>query len=105
MGFKQGDAVKIVQTLKPFVFCRGGGGRIEKIMKDGHVHFCVALDSPELQERVRLRNKNRVYEWHTELAWLRCRVSHIETVTVPSSIPGALASSARPSSLGKRKSP
>ena len=89
MGLKQGDAVKVVHTLKRFVFCQGAGGRIAKIMKDGHVHFCVALDSPELRERVALGNQRRAYEWHAEPAWLRCSVSHIETVTCAA--PAALA--------------
>ena len=95
MGLKQGDAVRVVRTLKRFVFCQGAGGRIAKIMKDGHVHFCVALDSPELRERVALGNQRRAYEWHAEPAWLRCSVSHIETVTAgPSGAPGAPAAPA-----------
>ena len=92
MGLKQGDAVRVVRTLKRFVFCQGAGGRIAKIMKDGHVHFCVALDSPELRERVALGNQRRAYEWHAEPAWLRCSVSHIETVTAgPVGAPAAPA--------------
>ena len=81
LGFKQGDAVKVVHTLKRYVFCRGAGGRIAKIIKDGHVHFCVALDSPELRERVALENPRPAYAWHAEPAWLRCSVSQIERVT------------------------
>ena len=64
-------------------------------MKDCHVHFCVALDSPELRERVALENPRPAYAWHAEPAWLRCSVSHIETVTAgPSGAPGAPAAPA-----------
>ena len=100
MGLKQGDVVKVVHTLKRFVFCRGAGGRIAKIMKDCHVHFCVALDSPELRERVALGNQRRAYEWHAEPAWLRCSVSHIETVTAgPSGAPAGPGAPAAPAAL------
>lgn len=86
-SFKTGDTVKVVRTLKPFSFCHGAVGRIAKIVKDGHVHFCVEFDSPDLQDRTKLANKKQIYKWHTDLAWLCCRDSHIETVTAPA--PGA----------------
>jgi hypothetical protein len=79
MGFRQGDTVKVVQTLKPFPFCLGATGRIDKIIKDGHVHFCVELDDPALRERLKLRNST-AYQWHTDLAMMRCRISHIQRV-------------------------
>jgi hypothetical protein len=82
MGFRQGDTVKVVQTLKPFPFCLGAIGRIDKIIKDGHVHFCVEFNDPALQELLKLINRP-VYQWHTDLAMMRCRISHIEHVTVP----------------------
>jgi hypothetical protein len=87
MSFKTGDTVKVVRTLKPFSFCHGAVGRIAKMVKDGHVHFCVEFDSPDLQDRTKLANKKQIYKWHTDLAWLCCRDSHIETVTAPG--PGA----------------
>jgi hypothetical protein len=57
MGLKQGDSLKVVNTLNRFVLCRCAGGRIAKIMKDCHVHFCVALDSPDLMEHVVFGNE------------------------------------------------
>ena len=82
MGFRKGDTVTVVQTLKPFTFCRGAFGRIAKIVKDGHVHFCVELDDPALQERLKLSNKAG-YQWQTDLAMMRCRISHIQKVAAP----------------------
>jgi len=98
MSFKGGDTVKIIKTLKTHTFCRGEVGRIKKIVKDGHVHFCVEFDSPDLQERIKLANKKQVYEWQTDLTWLRCQISHIETVTAPCSAPTPACTA--PGSLG-----
>jgi len=86
MSFKGGDTVKIIKTLKTHTFCRGEVGRIKKIVKDGHVHFCVEFDSRDLQERIKLANRKQIYEWQTDLTWLRCQVSHIQTVTSPCSV-------------------
>ena len=85
MSFKGGDTVKIIKTLKTHTFCRGEVGRIKKIVKDGHVHFCVEFDSRDLQERIKLANRKQVYEWQTDLTWLRCQVSHIQKVISPCS--------------------
>ena len=116
MGFRQGDSVKVVQTLKHFPFCLGAIGRIDKIVKDGHVHFCVELEDPALRERLKLLNRP-VYEWHTDLAMMRCRISHIQHAAVPptptaaaqvSSVDAAdaallLSISVQPGSMRKRK--
>ena len=102
LSFKGGDTVKIIKTLKSHTFCRGEVGRIKKIVKDGHVHFCVEFESPDLQERIKLANRKQIYEWQTDLAWLRCQVSHIQTVTAtaPSSTPTPACTTPGPGSSG-----
>jgi len=77
MSFAKDEKVKIVLTLKPFSFCVGHTGFIRKIIKDGHVHFCVEIDDLAVRRKVELIN-NPCYPWFTDLAWLRCRVSHIK---------------------------
>jgi hypothetical protein len=77
MSFAKDEKVKIVLTLKPFSFCVGHAGFIHKIIKDGHVHFCVEIDDLAVRRKVELIN-NPCYPWFTDLAWLRCRVSHIK---------------------------
>jgi hypothetical protein len=41
------------------------------------VHFCVEIDDLAVRRKVELTN-NPCYPWFTDLAWLRCRVSHIK---------------------------
>jgi hypothetical protein len=95
MNFKIGDTVRIVKTLKNFTFCCGEVGRINKIVKDGHVHFCIELDSLGLQERIKLANRTPLVVWQADLplSWLRCQISHIEIVTSPTPISTASAAS------------
>lgn len=77
------------------------------------MHFCVALDSPELRERLALRNPRPAYEWHAEPAWLRCSVSQIERVTrvehpqadAQAHANDTIAGAAAAPAAGKRKAP
>ena len=95
MNFKISDTVRIVKTLKNFTFCCGEVGHINRIVKDGHVHFCIEFDSLDLQERIKLVNRTPHYEWQNDLplSWLRCQISHIEMVTSPTPISTASAGS------------
>ena len=78
--FGKNDKVKVVRTLKKFKFALHAEGNIDKIVKDGKVHFCVKLDDPKLQEKTRGMNGTPMYSWHNNGAWLRCQLSHIELV-------------------------
>lgn len=79
--FRINDKVKVLKNLQCFPFCVGQTGFIRKIVKDGHVHFCIELDDPSIREKVKQVNDTRVpYKWFTEPTWLRCILSHIVAV-------------------------
>jgi hypothetical protein len=74
--------VKIVRTLKHYVFCVEQTGTIRKIMKDGKVHLCIEPNDPAIKERVKQTNARfgTGYQWFTDHTLLRCQVSHIEKI-------------------------
>ena len=90
--YNQHSRVKIVKTWHKYEFALDAVGTIEKIVKDGKVHFFVALDDARLRELVRILNKTPLSSWHTDPSWLRCQLCHLE----PVSAPAAAVSSATP---------
>lgn len=89
--FRVGDPVKIKTTYKAMHFCRGLHGRIVKIVKDGHTHFCIAFTDEVLKKNIKFANQTTLQykEWHTDLECLRCTVAQIEALPAPT--PAALA--------------
>lgn len=81
--FNKHGRVKIVKTWHKYEFALDAVGTIEKIVKDGKVHFFVALDDARLRELVCILNKTPLMSWHTNPAWLRCQLCHLEPVSAP----------------------
>ena len=84
--------VKVVNTWRKYEFALNAVGTIEKIVKEGKVHFFVALDDASMRELVRIVNKPPLMSWHTDASWLRCQLCHLEKVSAPA----AAVSSATP---------
>tara|TARA_Y100000389_G_scaffold189299_1_gene212875 strand:+ start:92 stop:1582 length:1491 start_codon:yes stop_codon:yes gene_type:complete len=90
--FRVHGRVKVVNTWRKYEFALNAVGTIEKIVKDGKVHFFVALDDASMRELVRIVNKPPLMSWHTNQSWLRCQLCHLEKVSAPA----AAVSSAAP---------
>lgn len=87
--FRVGDNVKVTSTYKALHFCRGLHGRIAKIVKDGHTHFCIEFADDALKKNIKFATETTLlYKvWHTDLEWMRCTVAQIEALPAPAPAP------------------